>query len=326
MSEEAAIEVAGLLKSYGDTEVLRGIDLRVPAGGVHALLGPNGAGKTTTVRVLSTLSGPDGGVVRVAGHDVRRERAAVRRRISVTGQYAALDEQQTGRENLWTFGRLRGLGRRAARERAAELLGSFDLREAADRAVATYSGGMRRRLDIAAALTGGRPRVLFLDEPTTGLDPRSRRTTWGTVSELARQGVTVFLTTQYLEEADHLAGRVTLLDRGRIVAEGTPAELKRRVAARRLELTAVSPTAHQELRRRLDVAPLHDDPHGLRLSVATDGTAAAVRGLLDRLDPTADLLARFDVLDASLDDVFLALTGRATRPAGTRPKETGHAA
>ncbi|MBB1256523.1 ATP-binding cassette domain-containing protein [Streptomyces alkaliterrae] len=326
MSEELAIEVAGLLKSFGDTHVLKGIDLRVPTGGVHALLGPNGAGKTTTVRVLSTLSAPDGGVVRVAGHDVRRERSAVRRRISVTGQYAALDEAQSGRENLWTIGRLRGLGRRTARERAAELLASFDLRGAADRPVAVYSGGMRRRLDIAAALVGGRPQVLFLDEPTTGLDPRSRRTTWETVAELARQGVTVFLTTQYLEEADRLAERVTLLDRGRIVAEGSPAELKHRVAARRLELTAASPAAHEELRRRLRVAPLHDDPPGLRLSVATDGAAAEVRALLDRLDPTAELVVRFHILDASLDDVFLSLTGRDAQPVDTHPKETGHAA
>ncbi|HEX5899775.1 MAG TPA: ATP-binding cassette domain-containing protein [Solirubrobacteraceae bacterium] len=223
MSDETAVEAAGLMKSYGDVKVLDGVDLRVRRGSVFALLGPNGAGKTTTVRILCTLAAADGGRARVAGHDVVAARHHVRRSISLTGQYAALDEVQTGEENLRMMGRLAGLPRGDARRRAGELLERFDLVEAGRRRVATYSGGMRRRLDLAASLVA-RPAVLFLDEPTTGLDPRSRQAMWAVIADLVDGGVTVFLTTQYLEEADRLADRVAVLDGGRVVAEGTSFE------------------------------------------------------------------------------------------------------
>jgi ABC-2 type transport system ATP-binding protein len=283
---EPAVEAVGLQKSYGDVRVLDGVDLSVRRGSVLALLGPNGAGKTTTVKILSTLVAPDGGRARVAGHDVVRERRAVRRQISLTGQYAAVDALQTGAENLFTMARLAGLSRAASRARAAELLERFGLAEAAGRRAGTYSGGMRRRLDLAAGLVG-RPAVLFLDEPTTGLDPRSRQAMWDVIGELVADGVTVFLTTQYLEEADRLAERIAVIDGGRIVAEGTAAELKRRVAGPRLDLTMAD---------------------GRTLSVPTDGSAASVRALLDEIDPAGDAIAAFAIHDASLDDVFLALT------------------
>ena len=236
MSDELAIEASGLVKSYGGVRVLRGIDLQVPRGSVFALLGPNGAGKTTTVRILATLSRPDGGRAWVAGFDVVRDRRQIRRRISLTGQFAALDAAQTGEENLRMIARLAGLPRAAARRRAAELLDQFELTEAGRRRVGTYSGGMRRRLDLAASLAG-HPSVIFLDEPTTGLDPQSRLITWRAIAGLAASGVTVFLTTQYLEEADRLAGQIAVLDGGLVVAAGRAAELKRRVAAQRLDLT-----------------------------------------------------------------------------------------
>jgi ABC-2 type transport system ATP-binding protein len=255
---------------------------------VFALLGPNGAGKTTTVKILSTLIAPDGGSARVAGLDVVRERQAVRRQISLTGQHAAVDELQTGAENLFTMARLAGLTRPRARARAAELLERFGLAEAGGRRAGTYSGGMRRRLDLAAGLVS-RPAVLFLDEPTTGLDPRSRQAMWEVIGELVADGVTVFLTTQYLEEADRLAERIALIDGGRIAAEGTPAELKRRVAGPRLDVTMAD---------------------GRTLSVATDGSAPSVRALLDELDPAGDAIAAFALHDPTLDDVFLALTAR----------------
>src|SRR3954471_20820411 len=228
---ELAVDAAGLEKAYGDVPVLRGVDLRVARGSVFVLLGPNGAGKTTTVKILATLVSADGGRARVAGFDVAAQRREVRRSISLTGQYAAVDELQTGAENLYMMGRLAGLSRPPARGGAGELLARFDLVSAGGRRVATYSGGMRRRLHPAASLVG-RPSVLFLDEPTTGLDPRSRQAMWDVISELVADGVTVFLTTQYLEEADRLADRIAVLDGGRVVAEGTAAELKRRVAAR----------------------------------------------------------------------------------------------
>ena len=236
MNDDLAIEASGLAKSYRDVPVLSGVDLKIPRGSVFALLGPNGAGKTTTVRILATLTEADAGRARVAGFDVRRERSAVRRRISLTGQFAALDEAQTGEENLRMMGRLARLSRAEAAARAAELIGRFDLTAAARRRVGTYSGGMRRRLDIAASLVG-RPSVIFLDEPSTGLDPQSRLTMWEVVGELAADGVTVFLTTQYLEEAERLAETIAVLDGGRLIAEGTAAELKQQVAAQRLDLT-----------------------------------------------------------------------------------------
>ena len=246
MNDDMAIEASGLAKSYRDVRVLDGVDLSIPRGSVFALLGPNGAGKTTTVRILATLTEADAGRARVAGFDVRRERSAVRRRISVTGQFAALDDAQTGEENLRMMGRLARLSRKEAAARATELTGRFDLTAAARRRVGTYSGGMRRRLDIAASLVG-RPSVIFLDEPSTGLDPQSRLTMWQVIEGLAAEGVTVFLTTQYLEEAERLAETIAVLDGGRIIAQGTAAELKQRVAAQRLDLTCASEAAYDDL-------------------------------------------------------------------------------
>ncbi len=312
MTDDLAIEAVGLTKSYGSTVVLSGLDLTVARGSVLALLGPNGAGKTTTVRLLTTLTGLDGGRAAVAGHDVVRERSQVRRAISLTGQYAALDAQQTGAENVRMTARLAGLSRPAARRRAAELLERFDLVAARDRRVSTYSGGMRRRLDLAASLVR-RPEVLFLDEPTTGLDPRSRQQMWTLVSELTADGVTVLLTTQYLEEADHLADRIAVVDRGAIVAEGTAAELKATVGGQRLDVTLTGDAAYRALEARLGHRAVARDPLARTLAIATDGSAREVRCLLDELDPEGDLVARFAIHTASLDDVFMTLTDH--RPA-----------
>jgi ABC-2 type transport system ATP-binding protein len=306
MSDELAIEANGLVKSYGGVRVLRGIDLRVPRGSVFALLGPNGAGKTTTVRILATLSRADGGRARVAGFDVARDRRQVRRRISVTGQFAALDAGQTGEENLRMIARLAGLPRAAAGRRAAELLGQFELTEVGRRRVGTYSGGMRRRLDLAASLVG-HPSVIFLDEPTTGLDPQSRLTTWRAIAGLAAGGVSVFLTTQYLDEADRLASQIAVLNAGLVVAEGTAAELKRRVAAQRLDLICPTATAFGQVSRMLAGRAVHLDPVALTVGVSTDGSAAQVRALLDEADPARDLVASFAVRGATLDDVFFTL-------------------
>ncbi|WP_405980165.1 ATP-binding cassette domain-containing protein [Streptomyces sp. NBC_00158] len=301
-----ALYARALTKSYGGTRVLDGLDLAVPRGSVLALLGPNGAGKTTTVRILATLTAPDSGTARVAGHDIAGARARVRERIALTGQFAALDDLQTGTETLRMTGRLAGLSARDARTRADELLERFGLSEVSGALTKTYSGGMRRRLDLAASLVG-RPEVLFLDEPTTGLDPRSRLELWDVVREMRADGTTVLLTTQYLEEADRLADRVTVLDSGRVTAEGTPAELKARVAGHRLDLTLTSRRAYEALAARA----VHHDPDELTLGLATDGSAAQVRALLDELDPDRTDVARFAVRSASLDDVFLALTGAA---------------
>ena len=324
MTSDLTIEAAGLEKSYHSTPVVSGISLRVPRATVFALLGPNGAGKTTTVRMLTTLTAPDGGVASVAGRDVVAQRAAVRRRISLTGQYAAVDGLQTGVENLRMIGRLQGLSRTATRARAAELLERFDLVEAGGRRVATYSGGMRRRLDLAASLMR-RPHVLFLDEPTTGLDPRSRRVLWSLVRSLVSDGVTVFLTTQYLDEADALADRIAVLDRGRIVAEGSAAELKAAVAGRRLVVRAVDRDAFEAVARAAGARGVagaegaagsagparvvEHDPGLLTVGIACEGEGAAVRALLDELDPDRSRIADFSVRTASLDDVFLTLTG-----------------
>ena len=309
MFDEIAIEAVCLRKSFGDHMVLDGIGLRVPRGSVFALLGPNGAGKTTAVRILATLAAPDDGRAVVAGHDVIAERKEVRRRIGLTGQYAAVDELQTGRENLQMIARLRRLPGARARARTAELLERFDLVGAADRRVSTYSGGMRRRLDLAASLIG-HPEVMFLDEPTTGLDPRSRRVTWQLITELAATGVTVFLTTQYLEEADSLADRIAVLDRGAIVAEGTAGELKQQIAGQRLDLELIDAAAFDELGELLGDRVTHADRGLLTIGVATDGTAPEIRALLDELDPQGSRVARFSLVQASLDDVFMALTDR----------------
>jgi ABC-2 type transport system ATP-binding protein len=312
---QPAIEAIGIAKSYGAQPVLGGVDLRVERGTVFSLLGPNGAGKTTMVRILATLLRPDAGRACVAGFDVVAEQRAVRRAISLTGQYAAVDELQTGDENLRMMGRLAGLGRAAARARARELLTRFDLTEAARRRVVTYSGGMRRRLDLAASLVA-HPSVIFLDEPTTGLDPRSRLVMWDVITGLVDSGVTVFLTTQYLEEADRLADRVAVLDGGRVVAEGTPAELKRQTADQRLDLVFADAEAFEAVARSLAGRVIARDAGERRIGVATDGSAAQVRALLDEVDPGGGTVERFSVHTATLDDVFLALTGHTT----TRPE------
>jgi len=323
MPDEPAIETIALQKCYGDLRVLSGVDLRVERGTVFALLGPNGAGKTTTVRILATLIRPDGGTARVRGFDVVTDRRRVRRAISLTGQYAAVDEPQTGAENLRMMGRLCGLSGAEAKARAEELLHRFDLADAGRRRVGTYSGGMRRRLDLAAGLVG-RPEIIFLDEPTTGLDPRSRQAMWDVVTELVGSGVTVFLTTQYLEEADRLADRIAVIDGGRVVAEGTAAELKRRVADQRLDVVMADGEAFAAAERLLGDRALRRDPAGLTLAVATDGSAGHVRDLLDALDPDRRSVARFAIHGATLDDVFLTLTGH---PAETTDdaKEPCHA-
>ncbi|GGR81252.1 daunorubicin resistance protein DrrA family ABC transporter ATP-binding protein [Streptomyces nojiriensis] len=303
-SADLGIHAIGLTKSYGDLRVLDGIDLAVPRGSVLALLGPNGAGKTTTVRILATLTAADSGSVRVAGHDTVAERSRVRELIALTGQFAAVDELLTGTETLRMMGRLAGLSPRAARTRADGLLARFGLTEAAGRTAKTYSGGMRRRLDLAASLVS-RPEVIFLDEPTNGLDPRSRQDLWDLVRELRADGTTVLLTTQYLEEADRLADRVAVLADGRIAAEGTPGDLKARVAGHRLDLTLTNRAAYEALAPRA----VHLDPEELTLGLATDGSAAHVRTLLDELDPDRTDIGRFALRSATLDDVFLALTG-----------------
>jgi ABC-2 type transport system ATP-binding protein len=318
MTEELAVEVTGLAKSYGSVQVLAGVDLQVPRGTVFSLLGPNGAGKTTMVRILSTLIRPDAGHARVAGFDVVRDRHRVRRSISLTGQYAAVDDLQTGYENLRMMGRLAGLSGTRSRQRTRYLLDRFDLAEAGRRRVGTYSGGMRRRLDLAAGLVGY-PSVLFLDEPTTGLDPRSRQAMWQVVKGLAGSGVTVFLTTQYLDEADHLADRIAVIDGGRVVADGTPAELKQRVAEQRLDLTFADAAAFDYVSGYLGDRAVRHDRDRLTVGVATDGSAAHVRHLLDEIDPRSRTVRRFAVHTATLDDVFLALTGHA---ATQREKET----
>jgi ABC-2 type transport system ATP-binding protein len=310
MTDDPAIEATGLMKCYNGRPVVDGIDLTVAGGTVFALLGPNGAGKTTAVRILATLTAPDGGRARVAGCDVVRERHAVRRRISLTGQYAAVDGLQTGAENLRMIGRLQGLSARAARDRATELLEVFDLTDAGARRAATYSGGMRRRLDLAASLMR-RPGVLFLDEPTTGLDPRSRRELWRLVRSLVADGVTVFLTTQYLDEADALADRIAVLDRGRLVAEGSAPELKAAVATRRLVVECDGPAAFHAVLRRAGERALESDLHLRTVALGCDGGSGAVRTLLDELDPGRNLIADFAVQTASLDDVFMTLTGHA---------------
>ena len=309
---ELAIEAIGVEKSYKTLSVLKGVDIRVPRGTVFALLGPNGAGKTTIVRILSTLTKMDRGRAAVAGFDVARQRREVRRSISLTGQYVAIDQFQSGLENLQLLGRLSGLSGADARRRADELLERFNLTDAAARRLSTYSGGMRRRLDLAASLVA-QPSVVFLDEPTTGLDLNSRAELWNVIADLAGAGVTVFLTTQYLEEADRLAGQVAVLNGGTIVAEGTPASLKQQVAGQRLEIEFVDAAAYETAVSALGLNLLRSDFGERSISVPTDGSAGHVRSMLDEIDPGRTLVARFAVQQATLDDVFIALTAS---PAG----------
>lgn len=306
------VEIRELVKRFGETCALDGLNLLVPAGAVYGILGPNGAGKTTMVRVLATLLRPDGGSARVLGHDVVREAGAVRRRICLTGQFAALDEELTGTENLLVLARLRGLSRTVAKHRAASLLEAFGLGDAAHRRLSTYSGGMRRRVDLAASLIVT-PEVLFLDEPTTGLDPRSRSQIWDVVRSAAAEGTTVLLTTQYLEEADQLCDRIAVVDHGRVIAEGTPGSLKASVGAGSVEVRVL------DAKDRAQAAELAAEVLGVPVRLAADPTTLSAR--LADIDEAAPLLAQlrragirlasFAVGQPRLDKVFLTLTGRA---------------
>ncbi|MDX2652613.1 ATP-binding cassette domain-containing protein [Streptomyces scabiei] len=309
-----AISAIGLRKSFGDKTVLDGVDLRVPAGSVFALLGPNGAGKTTVVKILSTLIGADAGQARVGGHDLAVDPQAARAAIGVTGQFSAVDGLITGEENMLLMADLHHLPRSEGRRVAAELLERFDLTEAARKPASTYSGGMKRRLDIAMTLVGD-PRIIFLDEPTTGLDPRSRHTMWQIIRELVTTGVTVLLTTQYLEEADQLADRIAVLHDGKIAAEGTPEELKRLVPGGHVRLRFTDPTAYRRAATALPDATRDDD--NLTLQHPSDGTQRDLRTLLDHLQ-AADIDAdELTVHTPDLDDVFFALTNTA----GTLPHQ-----
>src|SRR5215472_3151667 len=315
----SAITATGLRKSFGGKAVLDGIDLEVGAGTTFSLLGPNGAGKTTTVQIMSTLVHADGGEVRVAGHDVTRDPAAVRAAIGVTGQFSAVDKLLTGEENLLLMADLRHLGRVEGRRRAAGLLDQFDLADAAKRTAATYSGGMQRRLDLAMTLIGD-PRIIFLDEPTTGLDPRSRRMMWQTIRELVAGGVTIFLTTQQLDEADELADRIAVLDHGKVVAAGSPEELKRSIPGAHVRLRFAGTTGLDAAALALGGAVRHEGT--LTLEVPSDGGATAVRAMLNRLGDMAAEVDGVSVHTPDLDDVFFALTGH---PTAETTKETENA-
>ncbi|MFF5310123.1 ATP-binding cassette domain-containing protein [Streptomyces massasporeus] len=321
-----AIETAGLVKTFGETRAVDGVDLSVPAGTVYGVLGPNGAGKTTTVKMLATLLRPDGGEAHVFGHDIVREADEVRGRVSLTGQYASVDEDLTGTENLVLLGRLLGHHKKAARERAAQLLEAFGLSEAAAKQVKHYSGGMRRRIDIAASILNT-PDLLFLDEPTTGLDPRSRNQVWEIVRAVVAQGTTVLLTTQYLDEADQLASRIAVIDRGRVIAEGTKGELKSSVGAGSVHLRLRDPDqrdlAADLLRRALD-AQVQPEPDPVALT-ARLGTAASDDSAAEQASRALGALARagitvdnFSLGQPSLDEVFLALTGHDTHDSSDR--------
>ncbi|TXK62293.1 ATP-binding cassette domain-containing protein [Alkalisalibacterium limincola] len=316
----AAIQTRALLKSYGDTRALSGIDLNVERGAVYGLLGPNGAGKTTTIRVLATLIRPDGGSAQVLGHDVVEEADKVRAKVSVTGQFASVDEDLTGMENLVLVARLLGFSWRGARLRAAELLEAFGLGEAARRQVSTYSGGMRRRLDIAASLVVT-SELLFLDEPTTGLDPRSRNQVWDIVRAIAAEGTTVLLTTQYLEEADRLADRLAVIDHGTLIAEGTSRELKQSVGGRTLHLRLGDPARRGEaeavLQGILGEVNAGVDSESLAAKIVHDDQ---VTQTLSALGASGLAVAEFNLAPPSLDEVFFALTGRPAEPSATEPE------
>ncbi len=306
-----AIEASGLEKSYGETRAVAGVDLAVPAGAVYGVLGPNGAGKTTTIRMLATLIPPDSGSARVLGHDVVSEAATVRELVSLTGQLASVDEELTGRENLRLLGRLLGFSRAAAKDRADELLEAFDIAEAAGRLVKHFSGGMRRRLDIAASIVVT-PQLMFLDEPTTGLDPRSRNQVWEIARARGAEGTTILLCTQYLEEADQLADGIAVIDRGRVIAEGTPADLKASVGTGSLSVRLLDPARRAEaaelLERTVGPVVLEPEPTALSATGADAGRAAVAVAELSR---AGFPLAHFSLQQPSLDEVFLALTGHA---------------
>jgi len=322
--ETYAIEAHGLVKRFGKTTALAGVDLTARTGTVLGLLGPNGAGKTTAVRILATLLRPDGGEARVCGYDVTRDGHRVRQLIGLTGQYASVDEGLSGTNNLIMIGRLLGLSRGAARARAAELLERFELTDAAGRIAKTYSGGMRRRLDLAASLVG-RPQVLFLDEPTTGLDPHSRNEVWGMIRGLVADGTTVLLTTQYLEEADHLTHDIAVIDHGKVIATGTPAELKAKTGRQMLEVVPADPAdiaaVAALLEARTDDSPAVSAESGKVTVQVPDGTL--LPEVVRELDARGIELAEFALRKASLDEVFLALTGRTTETETEVPELNG---
>jgi ABC-2 type transport system ATP-binding protein len=309
---QPAIHATGVRKSFGETVVLDGVDLAVAEGTIFALLGPNGAGKTTMVRILSTLVAADSGVVRIAGHDVAADPDGVRASIGVTGQFSALDDLLTGTENLQLMADLNHLGHTAGRARVAELLDRFGLADAANRPASTYSGGMRRRLDLAMTLVGS-PQVIFLDEPTTGLDPRSRHEMWDGIRRLAAGGVTILLTTQYLDEADELADRIAVLDQGRIVAEGSSDELKRRIPGGHIRLRFAQPSALRAAAALFDGA--EPDEERLALRVSGNGDVASLRHLLEQLDDARIAVEELSIHSPDLDDVFFAVTGHPTTEA-----------
>jgi ABC-2 type transport system ATP-binding protein len=310
-----AVSARGMRKSFGEQTVLADVDLEVSEGTIFALLGPNGAGKTTIVRILSTLIRADAGTIRVAGHDLATDPDGVRAAIGVTGQFSAVDNMLTGEENLRLMADLRHLGRDAGRRRVAGLLDRFELTDAARKPLSAYSGGMRRRLDLAMTLVGD-PRLIFLDEPTTGLDPRSRRTMWQIIRELAADGVTIFLTTQYLDEADQLADRVAVLDHGHLVTEGTPDELKRRIPGGHVRLQFAGP---RELSAAAALLPAATpDPDQLSLQVFGDGSVTELRGVLNRLAEAGIGAERLSIHTPDLDDVFFAVTGHPTDTAAEK--------
>jgi ABC-2 type transport system ATP-binding protein len=323
MNDELMIEAHGLTKRYGHVTALAGIDLEVPAGSILGVLGPNGAGKTTAIRILTTLALPDAGEARVAGFDVVTQAAAVRRNIGVTAQDATLDDLLTGRQNLVMVGELSGLRRSAAKSRAAELLARFDLSDAADRVLKTYSGGMRRRLDLAAGLTI-RPPVVFLDEPTTGLDPASRLNVWEVIRDLAADGLTLLLTTQYLDEADNLADRIVVIDHGLVIAQGSAQELKSAVGGATLEVTLTDPhpAAVGALSQFVE-GPVHTSHDGRRLRAPVKSASGVATMVVRSLDAAGVLVDDVEVHQPSLDDVFFALTGHGSEETAPDPA-TGH--
>jgi ABC-2 type transport system ATP-binding protein len=303
-----SILVKNLQKSYGTLKVLRGVNFAVKRGEILALLGPNGAGKTTTIKILSTLLKADAGSAKINGYDVHLEEADVRASIGLTGQYAAVDEYLTGKENLELIGRLYRLSREDAERRATQLLKDFDLEEASTRTVKTYSGGMRRRLDLAMSLIANPP-IIFLDEPTTGLDPRSRMTMWSMIKKLAAEGTTILLTTQYMEEADHLADNIVVIDNGKVIAEGTSDTLKRKVGSDRLELTIAKKSSFEKAAKIVDGKSLQTDKESRTLSVATKNGVNELKQVLQKLESAKIEVENVNLRRPTLDDVFLSLTG-----------------
>ena len=308
MKDGTAIEAKSITKSYGNRMVLKDINLRVEKGTIFAVLGPNGAGKTTAVRILSTLTKPDGGEARVAGYDLSSKSKIIRSKISLTGQYAAVDEKLTGRENMYMIGELCNISKKETKKRTQQLLEQFDLTTDADKISSTYSGGMRRKLDLAMSLINS-PEVIFLDEPTTGLDPRSRKAMWGIISDLRKEGVTIFLTTQYLEEADQLADRIVVIDDGMVVAEGTSEDLKSRVGDRSLRLTFATIEATKAAASLFDPGDILSAGKGTTISIKTDGSIARTKQIMDTLHAAKAQPADMVFHSPSLDEVFFALTG-----------------